>query len=69
MIDSSFRQVLTRLAQTRELVQPDAAERPLFDQLFGRRLLAYVYDAHRDGYVITAQGREMVSPHRQGAMR
>ena len=45
------------------------AERPLFDALFGRRLLAYTYDAHRDGFVITADGRALVSPHRQGAMR
>jgi hypothetical protein len=69
MIDPGFRQVLTRLAQTREPVQPDAAERPTFESLFARRYLAYVYDAHRDGFVITGDGRALVSPHRQGAMR
>ena len=69
MIDSHFRTILLRLSQTREPVQPDPAEQPLFDTLFGRRLLAYAYDAHRDGYVITAQGRALISPHRQGAMR
>jgi hypothetical protein len=69
MIDASFRKILLRLAETREPVQPAAEERPLYDSLFGRRLLAYVYDTHRDGFVITADGRDLVSPHRQGAMR
>jgi hypothetical protein len=69
MIDTSFRNILIRLSQTREPVQPTAAERPLFDSLFGRRLLAYVYGSHSDGFVITADGRDLISPHRQGAMR
>jgi hypothetical protein len=67
MIDSGFRTILLRLAQIREPTQPTAEERPAFDTLFGRRLLAYTYDAHRDGYVITAQGRDLVSPYRHGA--
>jgi hypothetical protein len=69
MIDHQFRKILLRLSETREPVQPPAAERPLYDSLFGRRLLAYVYGSHRDGFVITADGRDLVSPHRQGAMR
>ena len=69
MIDSHFRTILLRLSQTREPAQPNAAERPTFESLFGRRYLAYVYGSHSDGYVITAQGRALVSPHRQGAMR
>ena len=69
MIDSNFRKILLRLSQTREPVQPDPAERPLYDSLFGRRLLAYVYGSHCDGFVITADGRDLVSPYRQGAMR
>ena len=68
-LDSNFRKILLRLSETREPVQPPAAERPLYESLFGRRLLAYVYDAHREGFVITADGRDLVSPHRQGAMR
>ena len=69
MIDSHFRKILLRLAETREPVQPPAADRPLYESLFGRRLLAYVYDSHRDGFVITAAGRDLVSPHQQGAMQ
>jgi hypothetical protein len=69
MIDPGFRKVLHRLSQTREPALPDPAERPLYEQLFARRYLAYVYGAHTDGYVITADGRDLVSPHRQGAMR
>jgi hypothetical protein len=69
MIDPRFRNILLRLSQTREPVQPTDTERPEFESLFERRYLAYVYDAHRDGFVITADGRGMVSPHRQSAMR
>jgi hypothetical protein len=69
MIDTNFRKILLRLAETRDPVQPPAAERPLYESLFGRRLLAYVYGSHNDGFVITADGRDLVSPHRQGAMR
>jgi len=67
MIDPEFRRVLNRLAQTREPVIPDIADQPLFDQLFARRYLGYVYGHHVDGYIITADGRDLVSPHRQGA--
>ena len=69
MIDSNFRKILLRLAETRDPVQPEAADRPLYESLFGRRLLAYAYNAHHDGYVITADGRALVSPHRQGAVQ
>jgi hypothetical protein len=69
MLDSSFRIVLTRLSQTREPALPDPADRPLYDQMFARRYLAYVYGAHTEGFVITGDGRDLVSPHRQGAMR
>ena len=69
MLDSpQFRTVLHRLAQTREPVQPDATEEPVFNWLFGRQLIGYVWNAHQEGYVITADGRDLVSPHRQGAM-
>jgi hypothetical protein len=69
MIDPRFRNILLRLSQTRDPIQPDDAERPMYESLFSRRLLAYAYDIHRDGYVITAAGRDLISPHRQGAMR
>ena len=66
MLDPGFRKVLLRLSQTREPAQPNAEDRPTFESLFGRRYLAYVY-GHTDGFVITADGRALVSPHRQGA--
>lgn len=67
-MDSGFRKILIRLSQTREPVAPDDTERAVYDLLFARRYLEYVYSAKAgDGYVITAQGRELVSPHRQGA--
>ena len=69
MLDPSFRNILIRLSQTREPVQPTAEEQTSFNLLFGRRLLAYAYDSHRDGFLITAAGRDLISPHRQGAMR
>jgi len=68
MIDPQSRTALHRLAQTREPVQPDDTEQPVFNWLFERKLIGYVYGAHHQGYVITADGRDLVSPHRQGAM-
>lgn len=58
--------LLDRLMASREPIRPTEEERLAFEALFEAGLAVYiVHPKLGDGYLISAKGREMVSPHRQ----
>lgn len=58
--------LLDRLMYSREPIRPSEEERLTFEALFDAGLVVYVANIKLgDGYLISAKGREMVSPHRQ----
>lgn len=56
--------ILYFLATSREPISPKKEDQPAFEELFQQGLAEYVY-GNNPGYVISAKGREIVSPHRQ----
>lgn len=59
--------LLYKLMSSRDPIKPTEEERLECEALFEKGLASYVYSPKfGDGYVISAKGREMISPHRQG---